>query len=127
MKYLLTLVASILISTVSYAGTISLNDEQFENVDMIDAALRAEYAQYKGLHGSKESITVIGISGGAANTVIDKMNFNKIVSDKAEIKAEKKMIRQKMRDLAIAQIESEGKSLKHKNKVKALLESEEDK
>lgn len=56
-------------------AALTLTDEQFDNIDIIQKELKAKDSNFIGMNGSKEKMEFIGISDKEAKKVIDKIDF----------------------------------------------------
>lgn len=110
----------VVICTKSQAGELALTQEQFDNIDKIDAALRKKYAKFEGFNGSREKMEAIGLPAAAVRDEISKLNFTQIESEEIELKQEIALVREKIIDMAITEAEKTG-ALKHKKAVKDQL------
>jgi len=103
---------------------MSLTQEQFDNLDYCDEQVRATYPQFKGFNGSKDDMTVYGVSETAVYGIISKIKFDEVNADKYEYEQELELVREKIIDEVIKEVEASGKSLKYKDKVKETLMKE---
>ena len=103
---------------------MSLSQEQYDNLDYIDSKVRETYPQFKGFNGPQNAMQVIGVSEQAVEDIIRTIDFDKLNAERYEIEQELELVREKIIDNAIKDVETGGKSLKYKDKVKETLMKE---
>lgn len=84
MRYLIIAILFLSFTSNVSADTISLTQEQFENLDKIDSVLKKKYPKFKGFNGSMDSLEIIGLPNAAVQDEIRKIDFNKIELDKEQ-------------------------------------------
>lgn len=91
----------LLIPCLSHGATISLSKEQFDNLDVIDIALKQQYPTYTSLNGTKNKITFYGINDGTQlKTFINSLDLNSLKQNDPKRKKVKK-VRNKLKALGI--------------------------
>ena len=119
MKKFIILIMLVFVSSVAFG--MSLSDEQFDNLDYIDAKVREAYPQFKGFNGPQNAILIYGVSEKAIEDVIRTIDFDKVNAERYEIEQEYLEVQEEIIDNAITDVESSGTKLKHKDKVKERL------
>ena len=122
MKKLIILVILLGISTNCFGMTLS--QEQYDNLDYIDAKVRDKYPQFNGFSGPKNNMKIYGVSEKAVEDIIRTIDFDKLNAERYEIEQETSIVRDKLIDNAISELESSGTTFKHKDKVKQELKKE---
>ena len=97
MRYLILL--AMLFSSVNAYG-VSLSQEQFDNMSLIDREMRANFPTYKGMHGAINNMTVIGIGDSEAQGFIDALVVDNLKEDDPKRK-NKKSLRKKLKALGL--------------------------
>ena len=97
MRYLV-LIAMLFCSTTAYS--VTLTQEQFMNLSLIDKQLREDFGDYKGMYGCKNEMKVKGIDDEVAQTAIDAMNIENL-KKKDPKRKEKKKLRKKFKSMGL--------------------------
>lgn len=69
---------------------MKLTQEQFDNLNLLDEALRKKYPAFKGFNGSKDNMKVIGLDEATAEGEIKELDIAKLKAD-FEAKKEKSL------------------------------------
>ena len=83
-------ILSLMVICLNAGAAIQLTQEQFENMDVIHAKLKASDTNFVGLNGSKDAMKVIGVSDTQAMAIINKIDFDKEKTDKEKPSKDKK-------------------------------------
>ena len=90
------------------AVTISLTQEEFDNLEVLDEALRKKYPQYEGHNGGKENKHFYGLPESKIRQELDKIDFVDEEARKIIKRQEEKAVRKKTREMTMKKMKEEG-------------------
>ena len=122
MKKLFILVLILSFTTNCFGMTLS--QEQYDNLDYIKDKVVEKYPQFRGFSGPANNMKVYGVSEETVQKVIMDIDFDKVNAEKYNLEQEMDIVREKLIDSAITDIEASGKVLKYKDKIKDTLMKE---
>lgn len=73
------------------AYAVTLTNDQFKNLGLINKELIDNFPAYKYLNGSKDDMTFVGIDDSTAQTFIDGLNIDNLKKKDPKRKAVKKL------------------------------------
>ena len=112
MKILVIIFVLLVISNSAHAG-ITLNQKQFENIDILHEELEKHDTNFTGFSGSKDDMQVYGISEQQAIQVINSLDLDTLIAEKAE--AEANAEKQKEKDKLLELLDDSDIKTKIKN------------
>ena len=77
---------------------MKLTQEQFDNLSLLDQALRKKYPAFKGFNGSKDNMKVIGLDEATAEGEIKELDIEECLESYGDMDFQRRVIIEVLKD-----------------------------